>query len=75
MRATTKKMKDSSMKIVSGKEALIAVALGFKAYTRTKSELIESRPWEAISDDASLRLFLDDECNRMFEYGIKVEKE
>ncbi|EMG9695765.1 MULTISPECIES: hypothetical protein [Acinetobacter calcoaceticus/baumannii complex] len=62
------------MKIVSGRDALIAVALGFQVYTRPKSELVENRVWSRVSDNANIRLFLGDESNQIFEYGVEVKE-
>ena len=59
------------MKIVSGSEALIAMALRLPVYIRNKSELVQGRKWELVTVEASLRLFLED--HNIFEYGVPIQ--
>ena len=59
------------MKIVSGSEALIAIALGFPVYIRNKSKLTSNEEWRRVTIEAGLRLFLED--HNIFEYGVPVQ--
>lgn len=60
------------MKIVSGSEALIAIALGLPVYIRSKSKFLPVEDeWKKTSVEASLRLFLED--HNIFEYGVPVQ--
>lgn len=59
------------MKIVSGSEALIAIALGFPVYIRNKSESLQDRKWKQVTVEAGLRIFLCD--HNIFEYGVPVQ--
>ncbi|EXE75031.1 hypothetical protein J587_0275 [Acinetobacter baumannii 144107] len=36
--------------------------------------MVENRVWSRVSDNANIRLFLGDESNQIFEYGVEVKE-